>query len=117
MAAFAAASAPVRFSPWFISGSERGSRSARLSPGRLGRGFFLEDADRVARDLVEAFAAGGKMGDYLAAHPRLPEASQMGGGRLDRAGALRIRGPEEIRDLIGHRDQVMNVHRAKRRRG
>src|SRR6266481_9393059 len=80
--------------------------------GRLGGGLAFERADRVARDLVESLAVfAGQVRDNFAAHPRIPETAEMVRGPDHRLGTIWIRGLEEIRDLIRHRDQVMDVHR------
>src|SRR5690242_13055834 len=94
--------------------SLRMGRVARPAlPGRLGGSPAPESADGFARDLVEAFAAAGsQVRDDFAAHPWIPEAPQMLRRGRDRFRMTGTRGREKIRDLIRHRHQVMNFHRA-----
>src|SRR5271169_1881862 len=77
--------------------------------GRLGGGRGFQRANRVARYLAQTFAVvGGKVHDNFAAHPGIPDATQMLSGRSHRLGMVGLRALKESRDLIGHRDQVMD---------
>src|ERR1700691_2145321 len=82
-----------------------------LSSG-LGGGFGFERADRVVRDVAQTFAAiRSEVRDNFAAHPRIPETPQMLSSRSYGVGPFGVRGFEGFPDLIGHRDQMMDVHR------
>ncbi len=85
-----------------------GREGARLlrDPAPLGELLHGLDGDRG-----HAFAAGAHVAADLLAHAGLPELLHVTGDLLGRGGRVRIR-PEEIRDVVGHRDQALDVHPA-----
>ena len=85
-----------------------GREGARLLRNPAALGEFLHGLDR---DRGHAFAAGAHVAADLLAHAGLPELLHVTGDLLGRGGGIRIR-PEEIRDVVGHRDQALDVHPA-----
>src|SRR5690606_18508792 len=90
------------------------SRAGR-SPDRLpairlsARTGCVKPRHGLAREVAQAFAAGGEVGADLLAHARRPEPPKMAGDRIGGDAAVGL-AREEGRDVVRHADQRCRVH-------